>query len=109
MQRGGILSCSRDCRDPDGLADFIPMPATETDEALAYEKAYDRLEAIVHRLEQEESPLDELVRDYEEGMRMLQICQNRLQEASLRIEKVRADSEVELEPWEEPGEAEDDR
>lgn len=80
------------------------MPATETDEELAYEKAYDRLEAIVHRLEQEESPLDELVRDYEEGMKMLQVCQKRLQEASLRIEKVRADSEIELEAWEESGE-----
>jgi len=78
------------------------MSSTETDEVLAYEKAYERLETIVHRLEQEESPLDELVRDYEEGMRMLQVCQERLQEASLRIEKVRAGSDMELEAWEDP-------
>lgn len=77
------------------------MSATETDAPLAYEKAYDRLETIVTRLEQEEAPLDELVRDYEEGMRMLQICQKRLQEATLRIEKVRTESEAELEAWEE--------
>lgn len=65
----------------------------------SYEEAYERLEKIVARLEEDEPPLEQLVRDYEEGMRLLRSCHGKLNEAALRIEKVRSDAELSLEPF----------
>jgi len=67
----------------------------------SYEDAYEQLQEIVARLEEDEPSLDDLVKDYEKGMKLLKTCHSRLNEAALRIEKVREDEELSLEPFDE--------
>jgi len=81
------------------------MSKKETEEP-SYEDAYRQLEEIVSRLEEDEPTLDELVKDYEKGMSLLKTCHGRLNEAALRIERVRAEGDPVLEPFEEEGSAE---
>ena len=59
---------------------------------LTYEQALDRLEAIVKRLEGGSLPLDESLRLFEEGTRLGAVCQRRLSEAELRVEKLVGDT-----------------
>jgi len=82
------------------------MPKKD-EEALSYEDAFSQLETIVARLEEEEPSLDDLVRDYEKGMKLLKACHTRLNEAALRIEKVRNDGEMTLESIEKEANPED--
>ncbi|WP_221774350.1 exodeoxyribonuclease VII small subunit [Puniceicoccus vermicola] len=70
-------------------------------EKFSYEEAYGQLQEIVSRLEEDEPSLDDLVKDYEKGMKLLKTCHKRLNEAALRIEKVREDEELSLEPFDE--------
>lgn len=76
------------------------MSKTEL-EKFSYEEAYGQLQEIVSRLEEDEPSLDDLVKDYEKGMKLLKTCHKRLNEAALRIEKVREDEELSLEPFDE--------
>ncbi|MFP4352379.1 MAG: exodeoxyribonuclease VII small subunit [Puniceicoccaceae bacterium] len=80
------------------------MNEKETEEP-SYEDAYRQLEEIVSRLEEDEPTLDELVKDYEKGMGLLKTCHRHLNEAALRIERVRAGGDLVLEPFEEDGPA----
>ena len=43
------------------------------------------LEAIVEAMESEELPLETLLRRYEEGVKLAQVCQARLSEAEQKI------------------------
>ncbi len=54
----------------------------------SYEEALRRLEEIVKRLEGGNLPLDESLRLFEEGTRLGRVCQRRLTEAELRIERL---------------------
>lgn len=56
---------------------------------LSFEAALARLEAIVDSMEQGEVPLAELLGKYEDGTKLLKICEARLKEAELKIEKLR--------------------
>ncbi len=82
------------------------MPESD-EEALSYEEAFGQLEEIVSRLEEEEPSLDDLVRDYEKGMKLLKACHARLNDAALRIERVRNDGEMTLQSIENEANAED--
>ena len=53
-----------------------------------YEDSLKRLEEIVQRLESGQLSLDESLRLFEEGTRLTKVCQRRLTEAELRIEKL---------------------
>ena len=80
----------------------IPFRMSKTElEKFSYEEAYGQLQEIVSRLEEDEPSLDDLVKDYEKGMKLLKTCHKRLNEAALRIEKVREDEELSLEPFDE--------
>src|SRR5260370_10417491 len=57
-------------------------PATE----LNFEKAMDRLEAIVEQMETGKLPLEDLIVRYEEGMNLVKVCQERLTNAEEKIE-----------------------
>ncbi len=59
---------------------------------LTYEQALGRLEAIVRRLEGGNLPLDELLRLFEEGGALGKVCQARLADAELRIERLVGDT-----------------
>ncbi|UCC93815.1 MAG: exodeoxyribonuclease VII small subunit [Thermoplasmata archaeon] len=63
------------------------------DEEMSYEDSLERLEEIVGRLESGQLPLDESLRLFEEGTRLTKVCQKRLTEAELRIERLMADGD----------------
>ncbi len=55
----------------------------------AFEDAMQRLEAIVEAMESGETPLADLLAKFEEGSKLLAICEQRLQAAELRIEQLK--------------------
>jgi len=56
---------------------------------LSFETALQRLETLVDAMEQGEVPLAELLSKYEEGTKLLKICEARLKDAELKIEKLK--------------------
>ena len=55
---------------------------------LNFESAMDRLEEIVEQMESGKMLLDELIVRYEEGMKLVKTCQERLASAEQRIEVI---------------------
>ena len=53
---------------------------------LHFEGAMDRLEEIVEQMESGKMMLEELIGRYEEGMKLVKVCQERLASAEQRIE-----------------------
>ena len=60
--------------------------AAKEKENPTFEEALKNLESIVDSMESGETPLAELVEKFEEGNKLLKICQKRLKDAELRIE-----------------------
>jgi exodeoxyribonuclease VII small subunit len=58
----------------------------KTEPQLNFETAMDRLEEIVEQMESGKMMLEELIGRYEEGMKLVKICQERLASAEQRIE-----------------------
>ena len=58
----------------------------KTEPQLNFEGAMDRLEEIVEQMESGKMMLEELIVRYEEGMKLVKICQERLASAEQRIE-----------------------
>lgn len=56
-----------------------------------FEAAILELEGLVQTLESGELPLDEAMNSFETGMRLAKFCEDRLNDASGRIEKVMKD------------------
>jgi len=56
-----------------------------------FEAAILELEGLVQKLEAGELPLDEAMNSFETGMRLAKFCEDRLNDASGRIEKVMKD------------------
>lgn len=67
-----------------------------SDKKYSYEQAYEELEKIVTRMEEEEPALDELVGLYEKGNELLKVCQKRLEEAALRLKQVEETEDLSL-------------
>jgi exodeoxyribonuclease VII small subunit len=67
-----------------------------------FEKNLERLDAIVHQLEDADLPLEKALQLYEEGMKLSEVCQRQLQEAEGRIQILmkRAGGKVVAEPFE---------
>ena len=57
-----------------------------------FEQAMQRLEQIVEQMESGELPLEELIVRYEEGMKLVKVCQERLASAEQRIEIITRNS-----------------
>jgi len=58
-------------------------------EKMSFESALKELEQIVEQLERGEVSLDDAVSAYERGAQLKQQCQQRLDEARLKVEKIR--------------------
>ena len=56
---------------------------------MPFESALEQLENLVNSLEKGDVPLSHLVDKFEEGNKLIKVCQSRLQEAETRIEKLR--------------------
>jgi exodeoxyribonuclease VII small subunit len=76
---------------------------TDSDTEISIEKSLGRLENIVEEIEQTPPPLETLIERYEEGMKLLQICRDKLDAAEKRIEIITRNSrgETALKPFEE--------
>src|SRR6266487_6656435 len=57
-----------------------------------FEGAMDRLEKIVEQMESGKLPLEDLIVRYEEGMKLVKICQERLANAEQKIEIIARNS-----------------
>ena len=54
-----------------------------------FEEALGKLEAIVESMEDGGTPLAEMISKYEEGNKLLKVCEARLKEAELKIEQLK--------------------
>ena len=68
----------------------------------SFEEALAKLESIVESMESGEVPLADLIARFEQGTKLLQVCETRLKEAELRIEQLKKskDGSVALEKFE---------
>ena len=75
--------------------------AANPDSEQTFEDALARLEDIVHQMDSPTLPLDQLITDYEEGVRLVKVCQAKLKDAELKIEMItrRAQADPELAPF----------
>ena len=67
------------------------MAAKNPDSQLSFEKAMERLETIVGEMESGKMLLEELLLRYEEGMKLVKSCQERLTQAEQKIEIIARD------------------
>ena len=67
-----------------------------------FEEALKKLEGIVEAMESQDLPLETLLARYEEGTRLVKICQDKLSEAELKIQQLEknAAGEMKLKPFE---------
>lgn len=75
-----------------------------------FEHAIQRLENIVSEMETAELPLEDVLKKYEEGTRLVRFCSQKLEEAEKKIELLtkKADGRVELKPFDADEEESDD-
>ena len=74
---------------------------------LTFEDALDQLETLVEAMEAGDTPLAEMLARFEEGNRLLKVCEARLKDAELKIEqlKLARDGSATLVPLTPPDEA----
>jgi exodeoxyribonuclease VII small subunit len=77
---------------------------------MPFEEALQKLENIVESMESEELPLEKLLAKYEEGTRLARVCQTKLAEAELKVQKLEktGDGELQLRPMQSPPEGSDE-
>jgi exodeoxyribonuclease VII small subunit len=65
-----------------------------------FEEALQKLEAVVEAMEADDLPLETLLARYEEGAKLVKICQEKLAEAELKIQQLEktAAGELKLKP-----------
>ncbi len=65
---------------------FSPVVADKKTQAPSFEAALSQLESIVEAMETGDVPLADLMAQFEDGTKLLKICEARLKEAELKIE-----------------------
>ena len=73
-------------------------------ENLNFEDAIERLENIIEKMECERIPLEELLKDYEEGTKLLNACKEKINVAKEKVEKINNslnENEASLDPLDE--------
>jgi len=74
-----------------------PNPAANPDsadpqiDAMGFEAALQELEQIVERLERGQGSLDDAIAAYERGAKLKAHCKRKLDEARLKVEKIKLD------------------
>jgi exodeoxyribonuclease VII small subunit len=61
-------------------------------ENLPFEEALKRLESIVEAMESQDLPLESLLARFEEGTQLARVCQAKLADAELKIQKLEKNS-----------------
>ena len=59
----------------------------------SFEYSFKKLEKILNDLEEniEEISLDQIIKNYQEGLKLLKVCRDKLSESELKIEKINLD------------------
>ncbi len=70
------------------MSNPVKKPASSAN----FEQAMKRLEEIVEQMESGDLPLEELIVRYEEGMKLVKVCQAQLASAEQRIEIITRNS-----------------
>jgi exodeoxyribonuclease VII small subunit len=67
--------------------------AKKKEDQSSFEYSYKRLEEILDKLENqdEENSLEDILNYYQEGLKLLKVCRQKLSEAELKIEKINAE------------------
>ena len=75
--------------------------SSETSSEQTFETAIGRLEGLVEEMESQDLPLERLIVNYEEGIKLVKVCQQKLSEAEKKIEIIQkqAGSEPALKPF----------
>lgn len=60
--------------------------AAKSDQPLSFEDALSQLESIVETMESGDVPLADLLAKFEEGNKLLKVCESRLKDAEMKIE-----------------------
>jgi exodeoxyribonuclease VII small subunit len=60
--------------------------AAKSDQPLSFEDALSQLETIVETMESGDVPLADLLAKFEQGNKLLKVCETRLKDAELKIE-----------------------
>jgi exodeoxyribonuclease VII small subunit len=90
-----------------GVYQHFPMSKTARADSpkgsLPFEDALKKLDGVVEAMESGDLPLETLLARYEEGARLVKICQEKLAEAELKIQQLEktASGEIKLKPMEE--------
>ena len=60
----------------------------------SFEYSFRKLEKILSDLEEniEQKSLDSIIENYQEGLKLLKVCRDKLAEAELKIEKINPDN-----------------
>ena len=75
----------------------MPAKAKKAADAdITFETAVEKLESIVEAMESEELPMEKLLVQYEEGTKLVKICESKLQAAEKRITQLEENLEGEL-------------
>ena len=61
-------------------------PASKVTQADSFEKNLDKLDRIVHQLEDADLQLEKAIHLFEEGMRLSEVCHQQLEEAEGKVE-----------------------
>ncbi len=65
----------------------------QPEEEFSFEEAMERLEKLVAELEGGDLPLEQSLRTFEEGVRLVRFCSDRLRTAELRVRELEESSE----------------
>lgn len=72
---------------------------------LGFEEAMARLEGIVEAMQSPDLPLDQIIERYEEGMKLIEVCEARLEAAEKKIELLSREKSGKFIPVTAPGAA----
>lgn len=68
------------------------IPADEKAVPLSFEAGIERLENIVEQMESDQLPLEDLLLRYEEGLKLVKLCSEKLKAAEARISIIARDA-----------------
>ena len=68
-----------------------PKKQTDLKDDLHFEDAIERLEKIIEKMENERVPLEEMLKDYEEGTKLLSVCKEKINVARKKVEQINRD------------------
>ena len=70
--------------------------ASASSEDISFEDAVEKLDSIVEEMESDDLPLDKMLVSYEEGAKLVKLCEVKLKAAETRITQLEVNLEGEL-------------